>query len=103
MTTALRAPRRVAALLAGFLVAAVAGTGVVPSAVPLPRVQVIVRALPGQGTEVRQAVERAGGKVGRELGLISGFVAQVPEAAVARLSAAAGVRSVTPDPKVHLL
>src|SRR5438270_2308391 len=102
MTTALRAPRRVTALLAGLGGAAVAGTGLAPGA-SLLRVPVIVRALRGQGARARQAVERPGGSVSRELGLIGGFAAQLPEAGVARVASAAGVRSVTPDPKVRLL
>src|SRR5919204_5160826 len=46
------------------------------------RAHVIVRAQPGQEEAARAAVTRLGGKVERELGIINGFSADVPRAAV---------------------
>jgi serine protease AprX len=51
----------------------------------------IVRAVPGQLHAAEQLVTSAGGTVGRELGIISGFAAQVPADAVRGLRAASQV------------
>jgi subtilisin family serine protease len=67
-----------------------------------PPIQAIVRGLPGAGTAPERAVVALGGTVIRRLGIIDGFVASVPPAAVPRLAASAGVRSVTPDGQVRL-
>jgi serine protease AprX len=51
----------------------------------------IVRAIPGHVHEAQRLVASAGGTVGRELSIISGFAAQVPADAVSGLRSAAGV------------
>jgi serine protease AprX len=63
-------------------------------------VDVIVRA--GDASWARAAVERVGGDVTHDLPLVDGVAARVPEAAVASLESAAGVRSVTPNAPVHV-
>lgn len=49
-----------------------------------------------------QAVRAAGGTVGRQLNLIDGFAAQVPETALEQLAGHPAVRSVTRDAAVQL-
>jgi serine protease AprX len=113
--TARRTPvRRLAAAtgLAALLVGA--ATGVVPaapaSAVPGSalsagggRVSVIIRADNDVAASAAQvAVVRSGGTVGRSLGLIAGFAAEVPQGAVAALQALPGVAGVTVDAAVQL-
>ena len=51
----------------------------------------IVRAIPGHIHDAERLVASAGGTVGRELSIISGFAASVPADAVAGLRNAAGV------------
>src|SRR3954470_7371322 len=65
-------------------------------------VHVIVTAVPGAATRAAHAVEHAGGRVLHMLPVIGGFDAVVPAPAIAGLSANVGVRSVTPDGRVHL-
>lgn len=48
------------------------------------------------------AVERVGGEVGRDLGLVHALSAEVPERALPLLRSAAGVRSVVEDAQVRL-
>jgi serine protease AprX len=68
-----------------------------------PATGVIVRYDPATGPAVAErAVVRAGGTVGRRLGLVDGFTARVPKGAVAALRAAAGVEAVTPNGRVRL-
>ena len=66
-------------------------------------VSVIVRALPGGETAAAEAVEQAGGEIGRELGIIGGFEARVPEAALSDLKRSPFVYEVTPNGKVQFL
>ena len=70
---------------------------------PEPTVSVIVRELPGAGDLPESTVDVLGGSVGRRIGLIDGFVAEVAASDVARLRAAPGVFSVTPNHPVRLL
>jgi subtilisin family serine protease len=63
---------------------------------------VIIRELPGAGSAAERAVEAMGGRVGRRIGLINGFVASVPAAEVPRLGRVAGVHSVTRNQRVRL-
>jgi len=67
-----------------------------------PPVDVIVRQVAGAGQAAEAAVERLGGHVGRHLGIIDGFSAQVPTNRVPELSAAPGVVSVTRDASLRL-
>jgi serine protease AprX len=70
---------------------------------PAARVSVIVREFPGAGNGPERLVEQLGGTVGRHIGIIDGFAADLPSAGVARLESASGVHSVTPNGKVRLL
>ena len=94
-------PRRLALLLAGVTVAG--GLAVAPSATAaVPTTGVIVREDPGAGNGPEQAVERLGGTVTLELGIIDGFAAEVPVTAVDDLAEIAGVASVSPDGTVKM-
>ncbi|MFI6070319.1 S8 family serine peptidase [Actinoplanes sp. NPDC051343] len=87
------------------VVAALAGTGVPADASSRtgPLVGVIVRASSAADlTRVQAAVRHSGGTVGRPLGLISGFAAQVPSGALPALRAAGGVAEVSADGAVRM-
>lgn len=66
------------------------------------RLSVIVRELPGSEDGPEQAVRTLGGKAGRQIGIINGFVAEIPRGALARLRDARGVHSVTLNRRVRL-
>jgi subtilisin family serine protease len=66
------------------------------------RVSVVVRHTPAGAAEARALVRRLGGTVGRRLGIIDGFAADVPAAAPARLRASRAVHSVTVNRPVRL-
>ncbi|MDQ3660123.1 MAG: S8 family serine peptidase [Actinomycetota bacterium] len=68
-----------------------------------PSLEVIVSADPGQRTATKDEVLRLGGKVGREIDVINGFLASFPTMALSRLQMAPGVRSVTVNRRVDLL
>ena len=57
----------------------------------------IVMAVPGQRASAERAAIAVGGRVVRRLGIIDGFLADIPANTVAALAAAPGVGSVTPD------
>ena len=65
------------------------------SPAPQPRVRVIVRT--SDAAAVERLVTQAGGAARRRLAGIGAVVADVPEAALARLAAAPGVTGVSPD------
>lgn len=69
---------------------------------PLPLRQVIVSVQPAASAAAQALVVGAGGRVRRQLPIVGGFAATVPAAALGRLTAAPGVRSVTPDVRVHV-
>jgi serine protease AprX len=52
---------------------------------------------------VEQAIKALGGRVGRHLGIIDGFVGEVPPHAVEQVERLPGVLSVTPNSRVRLL
>lgn len=92
-------------MLAALLVAALLGgsqQAPAPAGVAAERVPVIVRQAPGAGGAPEALVEQAGGTVGRQLAIIDGFTAEVPRAALARLRAGSGIRSVTVNQPVRL-
>jgi serine protease AprX len=91
-------------VLAAVLVATMLGGRQAPAAggVPNGLVPVIVRQAPGAGGVPEALVERTGGTVGRQLGIIDGFAAEVPRAALASLRASRAVRSVTVDQPLRL-
>jgi hypothetical protein len=66
-------------------------------------VSVIVRELPGSGAGPERLVQQLGGKVGRHIGIINGFAADVPRPGLARLEADRRVHSVTVNRRVRLL
>ena len=78
---------------AAALVASSAVSG--PSATGIS--SVIVMAETGQEPTAEAAATRLGATVSRRLGIINGFAARVPAAAISRLEVAPGVRSVSAD------
>lgn len=66
-------------------------------------VRVIVRAREGAQLEAAHAVQRVGGTIGNALGLINGFVATMPSAALRAVRRLPEVLSATPDSTVRLL
>ena len=58
---------------------------------------VIVRAEPNELAAAPGAVERHGGTVGQSLGVVNGFVAEVPAGSKRALGATAGVAGVVVD------
>jgi len=86
----------------GAVVVALTITAVVAVSAPAaPLQRVIVREAGGSGAE--QSVADAGGSVLQPLGIIGGFVAEVPADELAGLAALPGVIEVTPDSSVSLL
>ena len=86
--------------LLAFATATFVALAFVPVARQMPEamgrlVSVIVREDPGAGSTPEQAVESLGGDVGRHIGIINGFVADVPQGGIARLESTNGVNSVT--------
>jgi serine protease AprX len=65
-------------------------------------VSVIVRELPGSGAAPEQATRALGGEVGRHIGIINGFVAELPEGRLWRLRATPGVQAVTLNQRLQL-
>jgi subtilase family protein len=62
-----------------------------------PMVSVLVRKVSAADVRPERAVERIGGRLVRPLGIIDGFVAKIPQDALASLQSSAGVRSVSLD------
>lgn len=67
-----------------------------------PPVSVIIEELPGSGRAPEDLVESLGGEIQRHIGIIHGFVAEVPRGRLQGLEGAAGVRSATRDRRVEL-
>jgi hypothetical protein len=86
---------------AAIALAAIGGAPPGAEAAPLTK-RVVVSETTGSGTAPERAVVRLGGRVERQLPLIDGFAARMPEQAVAALRALPGVRSVTLDRPFHL-
>src|SRR5438477_3322675 len=61
------------------------------------RMSVIVRTLAGDGTPAEQAVRGLGGTVGLRLGIIDGFSATIPAAALTTLRTMPAIVSVSPN------
>src|SRR5687768_5931330 len=84
--------------LATLVAAGVAGpASAATTASAAEDVSVIVREVAGAGDAAEQAVARFGGTVGKQLGILGGFTAEVPSDRMAELRAVAGVESVTAD------
>ncbi len=100
------ASRRLIAVVAVLLTLSITGsaTGVGAAAASADRlISVIVREMPGAGSEPERAVLRAGGTIGRQIGIINGFSAVMPESRLADLERARGVVAVTPNGRVQLM
>ena len=67
------------------------------------RLPVIVRTTGDDARAAEQAVIKLGGLVGRDLTLVDGFVARVPERAISELKAVPGVASLTFASKIDRL
>ena len=93
-------PAALSLAVAGSLAAAAAAASS-PSPLAGPMVSVIVREAPHAGSAPERAVSRLGGRVERRLSIINGFSARVPGSTVARLRAARGVLSVSPDRRLR--
>jgi len=65
-------------------------------------ISVIVEELPGSGREPEDLVESLGGEIQRHIGIIHGFVADIPGERVEGLEGASGIHSVTPDREIEL-
>jgi len=88
------------ALLALIVVPVAAGSAATPK--PAESVSVIVREGPRAGTGPEQMVQRLGGRVGRRIPIINGFVATVPRSGVSALGRTRGVQSVTINRRLRL-
>ena len=91
----------VVALLMALLMAGL-GSPAAGAATQAGEVQVIVREQPRAGGAPEALVERLGGTVGRQLGIIGGFAATVPSSAVGRLRASRLIHSVSENRPVKL-
>jgi serine protease AprX len=95
----------VAGFIALFLSAAVL-TVPLPVSTPVGEggdlVPVIVRRIPGSGAAADQALDDLGGNIQRPLGIIDGFSARIPRAALGELRESPGILSVVHDGRVRL-
>ena len=96
---ALRGFGAAAVLAALGIVAPGAAIAAPPSLAP-GMTSVIVRENSGAGDAPERAVVALGGTVGRQLSIVNGFAATVPNSAVAGLMTAAGIASVTEDQRL---
>jgi serine protease AprX len=95
--------RAVAALVGLTMLAGLLALPIAPAraASPADEVRVVVRAVPGAVAVAEQAVQRAGGVVTVDLGIIDGFGAVVPAPAVGILAATPGVAAISEDYQLH--
>jgi serine protease AprX len=97
---------RRSALALGLVTAVAAGAPMASVLAAAPAgdssVTVIVRAAEGSTHRAAGAVRRLQGSVKQPIAVLNGFVATIPQRAVAQLRATQGVRSVTPDSRVNL-
>ena len=99
---AARSAATVAVVVSALAVGTAAPALAAPAAPAGDLVGVIVQELPGAGTAPERAVVALGGTVGRELGIIDAFGAEVPAGRLDVLRAADGVRAVTEDAAITL-
>ena len=96
--------RSLAGLASAALLAMALTAQEAPAAAPVtPSLEVIVSAHPGTRPVLEGVVLRLGGEIRREIDIIHGFVARLPEPAVDRLRLAPGVSNVTVDRPIDLL
>ncbi len=101
---AVNARRSLAGLVSATLLAMALTAPLAPAAVSVqPSREFIVTAHPGARAALEDVVLRFGGKVGRELDIINGFVARLPSRTLNRLRMTPGVRSVTVNGRIDLL
>ncbi|MGZ4566674.1 MAG: S8 family serine peptidase [Blastococcus sp.] len=91
-----------ALVIAGLAGPATASAATTSSSSSAPEVSVIVRELAGAGNGPEKAVSAFGGSVGRQLDVIDGFTAKVPNDRLDALRAVPGVQSVTQDAGLSL-
>ena len=91
-----------ALIIAGLAGPATASAATTSSSSSAPEVSVIVRELAGAGNGPEKAVSAFGGSVGRQLDVINGFSAKVPNDRLDALRAVPGVQSVTQDAGLSL-
>jgi serine protease AprX len=90
------------AVLTALLVAMLPSVTPAGSAPDGRLLSVIVRARPGALAAAARQVERFGGQVGRQLGIINGFTARLPASQVGQLTQSPTVNSVTEDEPVAM-
>jgi serine protease AprX len=66
-------------------------------------VSVIVRAVPGDGPQVRHAIESFGGHIDRRIRIIRGFSARVPAHALDDLATNPAVMTISPDRRIQMM
>src|SRR5207237_1019441 len=102
-----RLHRAAAAALGAALAAPLAGglapPGTTARAPSTQMMSVIVQRAAGVSGAAERAVTRAGGKIGRQIGIIDGFTAKVPADKVSGLQRAQGISWVSPDGQVRLM
>jgi serine protease AprX len=87
-----------------FLAVIAAAAVLAPAPVAALRMEtVIVRAQSGALAPARDAVRTAGGRVVRPIGILDGFVAELPQGRLDVLNAARGVEWAVPDRRLRLL
>lgn len=89
--------------VAALAFATVSGAAAAQAGTGGARAHVIVLVDGADTAAVEQQVRSTGGTLGRRLGLVHGFTAEMPVAALPVLAARPSVRSVTPDVSGHLL
>jgi serine protease AprX len=106
MSSSRTAPRpraAAAAIAASGILAALTLSAANPASGSPSLQHVIVSGTDGSLSAVEGAVTHAGGHIRRVLGVIDGVAADLPADAVGSVSAAPGVRAVTPDAQGHLM
>ena len=96
----LRVSRLIAAAVMVGLLATFTGASATLAGSPT---SVIVRSQDGAQNAATYAVRSLGGRIGRQLDIISGFVATVPSGTIPVLAKAPGILSVTPNSRVRLM
>jgi subtilase family protein len=97
-------PSLVKRLAAAFLLM-VAASVVAPMAERATNdmVGVIVRGFQGHTQDAKATVQTHGGQVGRDIGIIDGFSAQIPAANLNLIRSELSIYSITPNQPIHLL